>query len=223
MFVRPHADGSHLTLPGLSKLLIPRPLQKDAVWFSLQRAATLVGDEVGLGKTLTAIIAVMEAIRLGSAHKSLLVVPNHLTEQWRDAFLLAYPNANVLCAGKDDLSKSKRQQFMSRIATGRWDAVIVPQSSFKMLPVKPDTLNKFVEEELEELRDFLQRIKAEKEVDNRARKQIEKAIKRFEAKLINKSEMDKDSTDTITWDEMGIDMLVVDEFHCLKICSSTPR
>ena len=216
VFVRPHADGSHLTLPGLSKLLIPRPLQKDAVWFSLQRAATLVGDEVGLGKTLTAIIAVMEAIRLGSAHKSLLVVPNHLTEQWRDAFLLAYPNANVLCAGKDDLSKSKRREFMSRIATGKWDAVIVPQSSFKMLPVKPETLNKFVEEELEELRDFLQRIKAEKEVDNRARKQIEKAIKRFEAKLINKSEMDKDSTDTITWDEMGIDMLVVDEFHLFK-------
>jgi N12 class adenine-specific DNA methylase/superfamily II DNA/RNA helicase len=216
VFVRPHSDGSHLTLPGLSKLLIPRPLQKDAVWFSLQRAATLVGDEVGLGKTLTAIIAVMEAIRLGSAHKSLLVVPNHLTEQWRDAFLLAYPNANVLCAGKDDLSKSKRWQFMSRIATGRWDAVIVPQSSFKMLPVKPETLNKFVEEELEELRDFLQRIKAEKEVDNRARKQIEKAIKRFEAKLINKSEMDKDSTDTITWDEMGIDMLVSDEFHAYK-------
>ena len=216
VFVRPHADGSHLTLPGLSKLLIPRPLQKDAVWFSLQRAATLVGDEVGLGKTLTAIIAVMEAIRLGSAHKSLLVVPNHLTEQWRDAFLLAYPNASVLCAGKDDLSKSKRREFMSRVATGRWDAVIVPQSSFKMLPVKPDTLNKFVEEELEELRDFLQRIKAEKEVDNRARKQIEKAIKRFEAKLINKSEMDKDSTDTITWDEMGIDMLVVDELHLFK-------
>jgi len=215
VFVRPHADGSHLTLPGLSKLLVPRPLQKDAVWFSLQRAATLVGDEVGLGKTLTAIIAVMEAIRLGSAHKSLLVVPNHLTEQWRDAFLVAYPNANVLCAGKDDLSKSKRQQFMSRIATGKWDAVIVPQSSFKILPVKPETLNTFVEEELEELRDFLQRIKAEKEVDNRARKQIEKAIKRFEAKLVNKSEMDKDSVDTITWDEMGLDMLVVDEFHCL--------
>lgn len=216
VFVRPHADGTHLTLPGLSRLLVPRPLQKDAVWFSLQRAATLVGDEVGLGKTLTAIIAVMEAIRLGSAHKSLLVVPNHLTEQWRDAFLLAYPNANVLCAGKDDLSKSKRREFMSRIATGRWDAVIVPQSSFKMLPVKPETLNKFVEEELEELRDFLQRIKAEKEVDNRARKQIEKAIRRFEAKLVTRSEMDKDSTDTITWDEMGIDMLVVDELHMFK-------
>ena len=157
----------------------------------------------------------MEAIRLGSAHKALLTVPNHLTEQWRDAFLLAYPNASVLCAGKDDLGKSKRQEFMSRIATGRWDAVIVPQSSFKMLPVKPETLNAFIEGELEELRDFLQRLKAEKEVDNRARKQIEKAIKRFEAKLVTKSEMDKDSTDTITWDQMGIDMLVVDEFHCL--------
>ena len=216
VFVRPHADGSHLTLPGLAKQLTLRPLQKDAVWYSLQRAATLVGDEVGLGKTLTAIVSVMEAIRLGSAHKALLTVPNHLTEQWRDAFLLAYPNANVLCAGKDDLSKNKRQQFMSRIATGRWDAVIVPQSSFKMLPVKPETVNAFIEGELEELRDFLQRLKAEKEVDNRARKQIEKAIKRFEAKLVDKSEMDKDSTDTITWDQMGIDMLVADELHMFK-------
>jgi N12 class adenine-specific DNA methylase len=215
VFVRPHADGSHLTLPGLSRQLTLRQLQKDAVWYSLQRAATLVGDEVGLGKTLTAIVSVMEAIRLGSAHKALLTVPNHLTEQWRDAFLLAYPNASVLCAGKDDLSKNKRREFMSRIATGRWDAVIVPQSSFKMLPVKPETLNAFIEGELDELRDFLQRIKAEKEVDNRARKQIEKAIKRFEAKLVDRSEMDKDSADTITWDQMGIDMLVVDEFHCL--------
>ena len=136
VFVRPHADGSHLTLPGLSTLITPRPLQKDAVWYSLQRQATLVGDEVGLGKTLTAIIAVMEAIRLGSAHKAIVVVPNHLTEQWRDAFLLAYPNANVLCAGKDDMSKSKRQQFMSRIATGKWDAVIVASIFVQAAPCK---------------------------------------------------------------------------------------
>ena len=105
---------------------------------------------------------------------------------------------------------------MSRIATGKWDAVIVPQSSFKMLPVEPDTMNSFIEAELDELKAFLQQLKAEKEYDQRARKEIEKAIKRFEAKLMNKSDMAKDSTDTITWDKMGIDMLVVDELHMFQ-------
>lgn len=215
VFARPRFDGAHLSLPGLSKDIEPRPLQKDAVWFALQRNATLVGDEVGLGKTLTAIISVMEAIRLGSAHKAMFAVPNHLTTQWQDAFLLAYPNARVLCAGKDDLKKKNRQTFMSRIATGKWDAIIVPQSSFKLLPVDPDTMNSFIQAELDELKAFLQQLKADKGYDQRARKEIEKAIKRFEAKLVNKSDMAKDSTDTITWDKLGIDMLVVDEFHCL--------
>ena len=215
VFARPRFDGSHLTLPGLTKDIDPRPLQKDAVWFALQHPATLVGDEVGLGKTLTAIISVMEAIRLGSAHKAMLAVPNHLTAQWQEAFLMAYPNARVLCAGKDDLKKGNRQMFMSRIATGKWDAIIVPQSSFKLLPVDADTMNNFIEAELDELKAFLQQLKADKGYDQRARKEIEKAIKRFEAKLVNKSDMAKDSTDTITWDKLGIDMLVVDEFHCL--------
>jgi N12 class adenine-specific DNA methylase len=216
VFARPHYDGSHLTLPGLSKQLTLRSLQKDAVWFGLQRLATLIGDEVGLGKTLTAIVSVMEAIRLGAAHKAVIVVPNHLTGDWRDAFLLAYPRAKVLCAGKNDLKKNKRREFMSRIAMNRWDAVIIPQSSFKLLPVKPETLNEFIEAEIEELRDFLNKIKAEKDVDRRAKKEIEKAIKRFEAKLVTKSDMSKDSVQTITWDQMGIDLLVVDEFHSFK-------
>jgi len=215
IFARPHYDGSHLTMPGLSRLLFLRPLQKDAVWFGLQRHATLIGDEVGLGKTLTAIVSVMEAIRLGAAHKAVIVVPNHLTGDWRDAFLLAYPHAKVLCASKNDLKKNKRREFMSRIAMNRWDAVIIPQSSFKLLPVKSETMNEFIEAEIEELRDFLQKIKADRDVDRRARKEIEKAIKRFEAKLVIKSDMSKDSVQTITWDQMGIDMMVVDEFHCL--------
>lgn len=216
VFARSHYDGSHLTLPGLSKQLTLRSLQKDAVWFGLQRRATLIGDEVGLGKTLTAIVSVMEAIRLGAAHKAVVVVPNHLTGDWRDAFLLAYPHAKVLCAGKNDLKKNKRGEFMSRIALNRWDAVIIPQSSFKLLPVKPETLNEFIEAEIEELRDFLNKIKAERDVDRRAKKEIEKAIKRFEAKLVTKSDMSKDSVQTITWDQIGIDLLVIDEFHGYK-------
>lgn len=105
---------------------------------------------------------------------------------------------------------------MSRIAMNRWDAVVIPQSAFKLLPVKPETLNEFIEAEIEELRDFLNQIKAEKEVDRRAKKEIEKAIKRFEAKLVTKSDMNKDSVQTITWDQMGIDMLVADELHMFK-------
>ena len=216
VFARPRHDGSHLTFPGLSKFLIPRPLQKDAVWYALQSQAALVGDEVGLGKTLTAILSIKEAIRLGTAHKALIVVPNHLTEQWRDAFLLAYPNAKILCAGKDDFKKSKRGEFLSRIATGRWDAVIVPQSSFKLLPVSADVLNRFIEGELDELKAFLQELKAEAGYDRRAEKEIIKAIKRFEAKLVTKSEMDKDSLETITWERLGVDLLVSDEFHLFK-------
>ncbi len=216
VFARPAYNGSHLNFPGLSLDIAPRQLQKDAVWFNLQNRSSLVGDEVGLGKTLTAIISAMEAIRLGFAHKSMFVVPNHLTEQWREQFLAAYPSADVLCAGKDDLSKRNRRHFMSRIATGNWDAVIVPQSSFKLLPVKPETMNEFIESELDELRDFLQQLKASDDYDRRAMKEIQKAIKRFEAKLVDKSDMTKDSTDTITWEQLGIDLLVSDEFHLFK-------
>ena len=114
------------------------------------------------------------------------------------------------------MKKGKRGEFMSRIAMNRWDAVIIPQSSFKLLPVKAETLNGFIEAEIEELRDFLQKIKADRDVDRRAKKEIEKAIKRFEAKLVIKSDMSKDSVQTITWDQMGIDMMVVDEFHNYK-------
>jgi len=216
VFARPKYDGSHLTFPGLSLDITPRQLQKDAVWFNLQNWSALVGDEVGLGKTLTAILSAMEAIRLGFANKAMFVVPNHLTEQWREQFIAAYPNAKVLCAGKDDLSKQNRLHFMSRIATGGWDAVIVPQSSFKLLPVKPETMNEFIEAELDELRDFLQQLKSSDDYDRRAMKEIQKAIKRFEAKLVDKSDMAKDSTDTITWEQLGIDLLVADEFNLWK-------
>lgn len=222
VFARPKYDGSHLVLPGLSLQITPRPLQKDAVWFNLQNKSALVGDEVGLGKTLTAIMTAMESIRLGFAHKAMFVVPNHLTDQWLLELIAAYPNIKVLCAGKDDLSKQKRQLFMSRIATGNWDAVIVPQSSFKLLPVKPETLNEFIEGELDELQDFLQQIKADKNCDRRAEKEVQKAIKRFEAKLVSKADMEKDSTDTITWEQLGIDLLVVDEAHCLPYEAQVP-
>jgi adenine-specific DNA methylase len=148
-------NGTHLSLPGLNTDIELRPHQKDAIWRAIQSRSTLLGHVVGAGKTLICICAMMELKRLGLAHKAIVVVPNHLTEQWQKETLHAYPNANVLCAGKDDLSKAKRGEFMSRIATNTWDLIIVPMSSFKLLPVSPKTLRQFIAEELRRLEDTL--------------------------------------------------------------------
>jgi N12 class adenine-specific DNA methylase len=172
-----------------------------------------LAHEVGLGKTLTTIAAIMELKRLGRINKAMVVVPNHLTLQWQEEALWAYPLAKILCAGPKDLSKAKRGEFLSRIATGDWDVVIVPQSSFKLLPVGVDALNDFLEGEIEKLRNFLYQ---NAEIGRSAEKQIQKAIKRYEAKLVDKASMRKDAAETITWEMLGLDMLLVDEFHAYK-------
>ena len=214
-FRRPRFDGSYLSLPGLSTAMELRKHQLDGVARCLQSSTTLLGHEVGLGKTLTSSVSVMEMIRLGLAHKALVAVPNHLTEQWRDEILKAYPGANVLCAGKDDLSKFKRGEFLSRIATGDWHFVIVPMSSNKLLPVGLEFQKKFIDAELDKLRAYLEELK-EDNAPRTAIKEVNKAIKRYEAKLDNLANMRKDSAATITWEQLGIDALVVDEFHNYK-------
>src|SRR5262249_42746737 len=123
-------DGSHLSLPGLKTDIQLRPHQRDAIWRAMQSKTVLLGHVVGAGKTLICVCAAMELKRLGLAHKALVAVPNHLTEQWLGEALHAYPNANILCAGKDDLSRSRRGEFLSCVATNAWDLVIVPHSSF---------------------------------------------------------------------------------------------
>jgi len=213
IYARPRFDGSHLTLPGMNAEITMRPHQLDAIWRILQERAVLLAHEVGLGKTLTSIAAIMELKRLGRINKAMVVVPNHLTLQWQEEALWAYPLAKILCAGPKDLSKAKRGEFLSRIATGDWDVVIVPQSSFKLLPVGADALNEFLEGEIEKLRSFLYQ---NAEIGRSAEKQIQKAIKRFEAKLVDKASMRKDAAETITWEMLGLDMLLVDEFHYFK-------
>ncbi len=213
IYARPRFDGAHLTLPGMNAEITMRPHQLDAVWRILQERSVLLAHEVGLGKTLTTIAAVMELKRLGRINKAMVVVPNHLTLQWQEEALWAYPLAKILCAGPKDLSKAKRGEFLSRIATGDWDVVIVPQSSFKLLPVGADALNDFLNGEIEKLRSFLYQ---NAEIGRSAEKQIQKAIKRFEAKLVDKASMRKDSRETITWEMLGLDMLLVDEFHYFK-------
>jgi N12 class adenine-specific DNA methylase len=213
IYSRPRFDGSHLSLPGMNAEITMRPHQLDAIWRLLQERSVLLAHEVGLGKTLTSIAAIMELKRLGRINKAMVVVPNHLTLQWREEALWAYPLAKILCAGPKDLSKQKRGEFLSRIATGDWDVVIVPQSSFKLLPVGIEALNDFLNGEIDKLRNFLYQ---NADMGRSAEKQIQKAIKHYEARLANQASMQKDARETIVWEMLGLDMLLVDEFHAYK-------
>jgi len=208
-------DGSHLSAPGLNRKINLRPHQKNAVWRILQSRSTLLHHEVGMGKTLAALVAVMESKRLGLTRKAMIVVPNHITAQWNMSALAAYPGANILAPTPADLSKSKRGEFLSRVATNDWDIIIVPFSSFKLLPVSAETQSDFFQREIDTLFDYLTELKADKS-PTRAIKEIEKSIKRFQVKLDNLADMRKDDEKTITWEELGVDMLVVDEFHLAK-------
>jgi N12 class adenine-specific DNA methylase len=208
-------DGSHLSTPGLNREIILRPNQKNVAWRILQERSTIVNHSVGAGKTLAAIVAAMESKRLGFTSKAMIVVPNHLTSQWHMAAMTAYPGANILMPSLADLGKEKRGEFMSRIATNDWDIIIVPSSSFGLLPVSYDTLADFYQREIDTLRDYLMELRAEKSCA-RASKEIEKSIKRFQVKLDNLANMQKDDARTITFEELGVDMLIVDEFHAYK-------
>ncbi|MDO9303326.1 MAG: DEAD/DEAH box helicase family protein, partial [Anaerolineales bacterium] len=208
-------DGSHLSAPGLNRKINLRPHQKNAVWRILQSRSTLLHHEVGMGKTFAALVAAMESKRLGLTRKAMIVVPNHITSQWNMSALAAYPGANILAPTPADLSKSKRGEFLSRVATHDWDIIIVPFSSFKLLPVSAETQSDFYQREIDTLFDYLSELKADKS-PTRAIKEIEKSIKRFQVKLDTLADMHKDDEKTITWEELGMDMLIVDEFHAYK-------
>ena len=208
-------DGSHLTTPGLNQSIRLRSNQKDAAWRIIQNPATLIGHEVGMGKTLTAIVAAMESKRLGFTKKAMFVVPNHTLSNWQIVMQTAYPGANILLPDPSDLTKGKRSEFMSRIATNHWDMILVPFSSFKLLPVSSDTLKDFYLKQIDELEDHLLDLKGDKN-GKRAVKEIEKALKRFQVKLEMLQSFEKDVEDTITWEELGVDMLIVDEMHGFK-------
>ena len=209
-------NGAHLTLPGLNTDIALWSQQKDAIWRIICSQAALIGHEVGLGKTLDMICAVIELKRLGVVHKAMVVVPNHLTGQWLDAVVWAYPGANVLCAGDHDLAKAKRGAFLSCVATGNWDLVIVPMSSFKLLPVSYATSEWLVKRELSELEEHLWRLKSADTSVAAALRAIEKAKSHLEALLRDLGQMRKDHPQTITFEELGVDMLCVDESHLAK-------
>ncbi len=206
-------DGSHLLLPGMSRVINPYKHQLDAIWRIVSAGNTLLDHIVGAGKTFTMAAACVELRRLGKAQKPCIVTPNHMLEQVTGDFVRFYPNANVLMASKEDLQGDKRREFVARIATGDWDAVIMTQSTFVRLPLRPETQARFVGEMLDQAR--LSMAAASESGSNRTVKQCEKFIKVMEAK-VERALADTNKDDFIFWDDLGIDYVMYDESHAVK-------
>ncbi len=212
-------DGSHLTLPGMVRASLRdgdlAPHQKNAVWRILQGGSPLLAHVVGAGKTWTMTAAAMELRRLDLAKKPMFVVPNHLVDQWGAEFLKLYPQARLFVAGKDHFETGNRQQAMARIATGNYDAVIVSHRSFEYLPVSDAYFNRFVEKQVAELDAEIGLANDSKGDNRRIVKELEKAKKRLMVRL--KKRADRDSKDrTMTFEELGVDQLFVDEADLYK-------
>jgi len=206
-------NGEHLTLPGASSTIQLHPHQKAGIWRVLQTPNTLLGHVVGAGKTFTVVAAAMELKRLGLARKPLFAVPNHMLGQFSSELLMLYPGANILVAGKEDFEAQNRKKLFSRIATGNWDAVIVTHSGFERIPLSQKTQERFFREQLDELEN-IKREHADSE-NRRLVKELEKAKKRLEAKLASLAASHK-KDNTLTFEELGIDRLFVDEAHYFK-------
>lgn len=211
-------DGSHLTFPNMNKTILRdgdlAPHQKNAVWRILQGDSTLLAHCVGAGKTWIMTAAAMEAKRIGLVKKSMMVVPNHLVEQWGAAFLQLYPQANIFVAGKEYFQFGNRQQAMSRIAAGNYDAVIVSHRSFEQLPVSNKLFDQYMGLELDSLEDAIREANADKG-NRRIVKMLESAKKRLSKKIEDRAKREtKDNT--ITFEELGIDRIFVDEADLYK-------
>jgi N12 class adenine-specific DNA methylase len=219
-------DGSHLTFPDINRSLLRRndldKHQKDAVWRALQCNNTLLAHCVGAGKTAVIAASAMEMKRLGLATKSMIDVPNHLVEQWGAAFLALYPHAQLFVAGKEAFAGGNRQKAMSRIATGTYDAVIVSHSSFEKLPVSDETFGRFVGQQIEQLEEAMYEARGEKGDTRRIVKELEKAKKRLTTKLKERADREH-KDDTITFEQMGIDRVFVDESDLYKNLGFTSK
>jgi N12 class adenine-specific DNA methylase len=207
-------NGEHLTLPGASQAIQLQSHQKTGVWRIVQTPNTLLGHVVGAGKTFTMVAAGMELKRLGLARKPMFAVPNHMLGQFSSELLMLYPGANILAATKEDFEKNKRRELMSRIATGNWDAVIVTHSGFEKIPMSEKYQSNVIQEQLDELEKVLQEMGNDPD-ERRTVKQLESAKKKLEAKLKSLSADDK-KDNTLTFEELGVDRVFVDEAHYYK-------
>jgi hypothetical protein len=212
-------DGSHLTLPGMARASLRNgdlaPHQKNAVWRILQGGNPLLAHVVGAGKTWTMTAAAMELRRLNLAKKPMFVVPNHLIDQWGNEFLRLYPQARLFVAGKDHFATGNRQEAMARIATGNYDAVIVSHRSFEFLPVSDQYFNRFIEKQIAELDVEIGLAKDAKDDNRRIVKELEKAKKRLAVRLTKRAQKEfKDKT--LTFEELGVSQLFIDEADLYK-------
>ena len=206
-------DGSHLTFPGMNPEIKLREHQRNAIARILYGGNTLLAHEVGAGKTFTMAAAAMEAKRLGLCRKPMFAVPNHLTEQWASEFLRLYPSANVLVATKKDFEPANRKKFCARIATGDYDAVIIGHSQFERIPVSQERQERLLRSEIEEITEGINQLKRSSG-ERFSIKAMEKTKKSLEAKL--KKLLDSLKDDVVTFEELGVDRLFVDEAHSYK-------
>ena len=206
-------DGSHLTFPGMNPEIKLREHQRNAIARILYGGNTLLAHEVGAGKTFTMAAAAMEAKRLGLCRKPMFAVPNHLTEQWASEFLRLYPSANVLVATKKDFEPANRKKFCARIATGDYDAVIIGHSQFERIPISQERQEQLLSEEILEITESIKQLKLN-HGERFSIKAMEKTKKSLEAKL--KKLLDSPKDDVVTFEELGVDRLFVDEAHSHK-------
>jgi N12 class adenine-specific DNA methylase len=206
-------NGDHLCLPGASSAITLHPHQRAAVWRILQTPNCLLAHVVGAGKTYTMVAAAMELRRLGLARKPLFAVPNHMLGQFSTELLALYPGANILVATRDDFEKDQRKTLTSRIATGNWDAVIMTHSGFEKIPISRAAQEEFIKSELREL--SLSIKQQGQEHNSRIVKMLERARKRLEGKL-NELAAAGHKDDGLTFEELGVDRLFVDEAHYFK-------
>lgn len=212
--IRPREyDGSHLQFPGMTPDISLRPHQKNAIAHILYGKNTLLAHSVGAGKTYTMTAAAMELKRIGLCNKSMFVVPNHLIGQWASEFLRLYPGANVLATTEKDFEKKNRKRFCSRIATGDYDAVIIGHSQFERIPLSTERQIASINKQLEDLEMSISAYSAETGMHFTV-KQFEKTKKNLEAKLERLISGKKD--DVVTFEQLGIDRLFVDESHTYK-------
>ena len=207
-------DGSHITFVGMNPEIRLREHQLNAVAHVIYGGNTLLAHEVGAGKTFEMVAAAMESKRLGLCHKSLFVVPNHLTEQWSGEFLRLYPSANILVATKKDFEPKNRKKFCARIATGEYDAVIIGHSQFEKIPVSMERQQRLLAEQIFEVEEGLRELKSQR-AERFTIKSLERTKRGLEAKL-KKLQDSSRKDDVVTFEQLGVDRLYVDEAHNYK-------
>ena len=207
-------DGSHITFGGMNPAITLREHQKSAIAHVLYGGNTLLAHEVGAGKTFEMVAASMEAKRLGLCQKSLFVVPNHLTEQWASEFLRLYPSANILVTTKKDFETHNRKKFCARIATGDYDAIIMGHSQFEKIPISRERQERLLQEQIDEITEGIAEVKYSGG-ERFTVKQLERTKKSLEARL-EKLQAESRKDDVVTFEQLGVDRLFVDEAHNYK-------